>query len=208
MMTTMAVAGRLGSSRAARAALLLLRDHSPRLAVSRARHLRAGVVVVVISSSIIIIIVFRICILVVRGARRHPVGDDVVDDGARDDVADVVGGARVAREGHADDAAEVVERRAARVARVDRGVDLHDQQLLGAAHVRGRVDARDDAARHARRVAAQRVADALDCGVELGQMFRERQRRHAAPETRLLNQQQRDVGGVRYDDGSRLEFRH
>lgn len=116
----------------------------------------------------------------------------MVDDGDRDDVANVLGVARQALEGDADAFAARVEDGPAAVARVDRGVDLDAEQLGRAVRVGQDLDARDDAARDRDGVAADRVADDGD-GVLEPREAAKLERPEALPERVVVNGQQGDV---------------
>ena len=91
------------------------------------------------------------------------VGEEVADDGDRDEEAHVVG-ARKALEGDAGHAA-LLHHRPAAVAGVDGGVRLHDEVRVGAAvHVAARLDARDDAGGGGDVLPAEREAVGVDPG--------------------------------------------
>jgi hypothetical protein len=119
----------------------------------------------------------------------------VADDRRRDHVADRLRLGRVL-EGDADDAAVRVEGGPAAVPRVDRRVDLQREQVRARVLVDLELDPRDDARRHAERVAALGVADDDDRVAEV---------RHAAqleradppPKLRVVDREQREVALVR-----------
>mmetsp|Transcript_4244 Transcript_4244/g.12224 ORF Transcript_4244/g.12224 Transcript_4244/m.12224 type:complete len:324 (-) Transcript_4244:242-1213(-) len=91
------------------------------------------------------------------------VSDEVAHYGRGDDVADVLGVLVLERlERNPDALATVVERRPAAVAAVDRRINLYPEELCRAMHVTGDLDAADDAARHAHRVAANGVPNDSD----------------------------------------------
>ena len=94
----------------------------------------------------------------------------------------------------------------ARVARVDRRVDLDREQRVGGRRARDRVDARDDALGHADRLAAGREADRAHDLLERGQPVGERELRVREERVRRrrvlaveLEDREVDVGAVRDD---------
>ena len=100
------------------------------------------------------------------------VGEEGVEHGERDDVADRI---RVhqPREGDAHKVTRRVEDRPPRVAGIDGGIDLHTEIVCEAADE----NARDDAASGAHVVAAHRESHGHHLGGELGQTVADRDER-------------------------------